>query len=251
VPDLREGVLERLSAQARLQLEQLDSGGPLRFEIVDPAMLSMLPARSPGDIFFDFEGDPMWTERGDPTWGLEYLFGAIEVDGVAEGGEPTFRAFWAHDRVEERQALVDFIAYLADRRRRWPDLHVYHYAAYEPSALLRLAARHGVCEDDVDQLLRDGVFVDLYSVVRGGIRISDRSYSLKRVETLYRGERDKDGVSEGAASSLTTRRSQPATPGVSPRPRSGWRRSAATTRTTAARPTSSGSGCSRTRTCTG
>ncbi|MGA8045925.1 MAG: TM0106 family RecB-like putative nuclease, partial [Dermatophilaceae bacterium] len=200
VPDLREGVLERLSAQARLQLEQLDSGGPLRHEVVDPAMLSMLPPRSEGDIFFDFEGDPMWMERGDPTWGLEYLFGVIEVDGVAGRGEPTFRAFWAHDRVQERQALVDFIGYLAERRRRWPDLHVYHYAAYEPSALLRLAARHGVCEDDVDQLLRDGVFVDLYSVVRGAIRISDRSYSLKKVESLYRGERDKDGVSEGAAS---------------------------------------------------
>ena len=200
VEDLREGVLERLSAQARLQLEQLDSGGRLLHEVVDPEVLSMLPARSDGDIFFDFEGDPMWLERGDPAWGLEYLFGLIEVDGVARGGEPTFRAFWAHDRVEERQALIAFIAYLADRRRRWPDLHVYHYAAYEPSALLRLAARHGVCEDDVDQLLRDGVFVDLYSVVRGGIRISDRSYSLKKVESLYRGERDKDGVSEGAAS---------------------------------------------------
>ncbi|KAB7743484.1 TM0106 family RecB-like putative nuclease [Nostocoides sp. F2B08] len=200
VPDLREGVLERLSAQARLQLEQIDSGGPLRHEVVDPALLALLPNRSDGDIFFDFEGDPMWMERGDPSWGLEYLFGVVEVDEVASGGDPAFRAFWAHDRVQERQALVDFIGYLADRRRRWPDLHVYHYAAYEPSALLRLAARHGVCEDDVDQLLRDGVFVDLYSVVRGSIRISDRSYSLKKVEALYRGERDKDGVSEGAAS---------------------------------------------------
>ena len=200
VDDLREGVLERLRAQARLQLAQLEAGGPLLHEVVDQSVLALLPARSPGDIFFDFEGDPMWVERGDPTWGLEYLFGVIEVDRLESDGEPRFRAFWAHDRVEERQALVDFIAYLADRRRRWPDLHVYHYAAYEPSALLRLAARHGVCEDDVDQLLRDGVFVDLYSIVRGGIRISDRSYSLKKVEALYRGERDKDGVSEGAAS---------------------------------------------------
>ncbi|MFN2320876.1 MAG: TM0106 family RecB-like putative nuclease [Dermatophilaceae bacterium] len=200
VDDLREGVLERLSAQARLQLEQIESGGPVRHEVVDQSVLAMLPARSPGDIFFDFEGDPMWVERGDAAWGLEYLFGVIEVDRLETGGEPSFRAFWAHDRVHERQALIDFIAYLAERRGRWPDLHVYHYAAYEPSALLRLAARHGVCEDDVDQLLRDGVFVDLYSVVRGGIRISDRSYSLKKVEALYRGERDKDGVSEGAAS---------------------------------------------------
>ena len=200
VDDLREGVLERLRAQARLQLDQLETGGPLLHEVVDPSVLATLPARSPGDIFFDFEGDPMWLERGDPAWGLEYLFGIIEVDRLEDEGQPAFRAFWAHDRVEERQALVDFVAYLADRRRRWPDLHVYHYAAYEPSALLRLAARHGVCEDDIDQLLRDGVFVDLYRIVRGAIRISDRSYSLKKVEALYRGMRDKAGVSEGAAS---------------------------------------------------
>ena len=71
------------------------------------------------------------------------------------------------------------------RRAQWPDLHVYHYAAYETAALLRLAARHGVCEDEVDQLLRDGVFVDLYAVVRSAIRVSQRSYSIKKLEPLY------------------------------------------------------------------
>ena len=45
-------------------------------------------------------------------------------------------------------------------------MHVYHYAAYEKTALLRLAGRHGVGEDAVDQLLRDGVLVDLYPPVR-------------------------------------------------------------------------------------
>ena len=115
------------------------------------------------------------------TWGLEYLFGIVEVDT----GEPVFRTFWAHDRDEERQALLDFVAWLDARRRQWPDLHVYHYAPYETAALLRLAARHGVCEDEVDQLLRDGVFVDLYAVVRSAIRVSQRSYSIKKLEPLY------------------------------------------------------------------
>ncbi len=77
------------------------------------------------------------------------------------------------------------MGWLTDRRRRWPDLHVYHYAPYETAALLRLAARHGVCEDEVDQLLRDGVFVDLYAVVRSAIRVSQRSYSIKKLEPLY------------------------------------------------------------------
>ncbi len=151
-----------------------------------PTLSSGFRPRSAGDVFFDFEGDPLWHERGSSTWGLEYLFGIVEVDT----GEPVFRTFWAHGRDEERQALLDFVAWLEARRRRWPDLHVYHYAPYETSALLRLAARHGVCEDEVDQLLRDGVFVDLYAVVRSAVRVSQRSYSIKKLEPLYMAARD-------------------------------------------------------------
>jgi predicted RecB family nuclease len=182
VPDVRESTVSRLREQARLQLEQeADPAGGIRHEVVDETPLRMLPAPSPGDVFFDFEGDPLWQEPGSPTWGLEYLFGLVEVDT----GEPVFRAFWAHDRAAERDALVQFVEYLTARRRRWPDLHVYHYAPYEPAALLRLAARHAVVEDDVDQLLRDGVLVDLYAVVRAAVRVSQRSYSLKKLEPLY------------------------------------------------------------------
>ena len=187
VADVRGATLDRLREQARLQLEQeREPEGGVRSEVVDAETLRRMPAPSLGDVFFDFEGDPLWSERGSTTWGLEYLFGIVEVDT----GEPVFRSFWAHDRVEERQALVDFIGWLTERREHWPDLHVYHYAAYETAALLRLAARHGVCEDEVDQLLRDGVFVDLYAVVRSAIRVSQRSYSIKKLEPLYMAARE-------------------------------------------------------------
>lgn len=199
VPDVRESVLSRLRDQARLQLVQdRDPAGGVVAEVVSGEALRAMPAASEGDIFFDFEGDPLWTERGSHDWGLEYLFGLVEIDGidVAAGDKPRFRTFWAHDREQEKQALVDFVAYLHERRRQWPDLHVYHYAPYEKSALLRLAARHGVCEDDIDQFLRDGVFVDLYAVVRAGLRVSQRSYSIKKLEPLYMGERTA-GVAKG------------------------------------------------------
>ncbi|HSF37277.1 MAG TPA: TM0106 family RecB-like putative nuclease [Nocardioides sp.] len=187
VPEVRARTLTKLREQARLQLEQeRDPEGGVRSEVVCTEPLRLMPAPSPGDVFFDFEGDPLWSERGSSVWGLEYLFGIVEVDT----GAPVFRAFWAHDRVEERQALIDFVSWLGQRRRRWPDLHVYHYAPYETAALLRLAARHGVCEDEVDQLLRDGVFVDLFAVVRSSIRVSQRSYSIKKLEPLYMGARE-------------------------------------------------------------
>jgi predicted RecB family nuclease len=196
VPDVPSRILERLRAQARLQLAQeADPDGGVRHEVIDLAALSRLPATSVGDIFFDFEGDPLWQEPGSAIWGLEYLFGLVEVDS----GAPQFRAFWAHDRRQEKQALIDFVDHVFARLERWPDLHVYHYAAYEPAALLRMAARHGVYEDEVDELLRRRVFVDLYAVVKAGIRVSQRSYSIKKLEPLYMPPREGD-VQGGAES---------------------------------------------------
>ncbi|WP_030528937.1 TM0106 family RecB-like putative nuclease [Phycicoccus jejuensis] len=196
VPDVRPPQLERLVAQARLQLRQdADPEGAVSYELVDTEALRRMPPPDPGDVFFDFEGDPLWHERGSADWGLEYLFGMVEVDT----GEQEFRPFWAHDRAGEKQALIDFVQHVTQRRRRFPGLHVYHYAPYETSALLRLAARHGVCEDEVDQLLRDGVFVDLYAVVRAALRVSQRSYSIKKLEPLYMDEREED-VQGGAES---------------------------------------------------
>lgn len=222
VDEVRETMLDRLREQARIQLEGLaggvgrddpagaddDSPRPVLHEVVDPGPLQRLPHPSPGDVFFDFEADPLWVEPGEPArGGLEYLFGMVEVDGLpgagATGeGEPRFRSFWAHDRAEEKQALVDFVTYLKQRRQQWPDLHVYHYADYEKSALLRLAARHGVCEDDIDQFLRQGVFIDLYAAARTALRISERSMSLKVLEHLYRGVRSGE-VTGGEASIVT------------------------------------------------
>ena len=39
----------------------------------------------------------------------------------------------------------------------YPDMHVYHYAAYEPSTLARLMGAHATREDEVDELLRGEV----------------------------------------------------------------------------------------------
>lgn len=64
-------------------------------------------------------------------------------------------------------------------------MHVYHYAPYETTALTKLAARHGTREAELDNLLRAGVFVDVYAVVRGGIRTSQPSLSIKKLEPFY------------------------------------------------------------------
>ena len=205
VSGISDQALSRLRMQAGAQLTQERSGQPF-YQVYQPSVLAALPKPSAGDVFFDFEGDPLWAEDGSTDWGLEYLFGLVEApDGSSEHSldvAAVFRAFWAHDRTQERQALREFLDYIADRRRRYPDMHIYHYAPYEKSALLRLAGRHGVGEVEVDQLLRENVLIDLYPLVRKAIRVGAPSYSIKKLEPLYMGDRLRGGEVTTAGDSI-------------------------------------------------
>ncbi len=151
--------------------------------------LLMLPEPSPGDLFFDIEGDPFFgSEEVD---GIDYLFGVIEPGASTEVG-PAFHSFWSIDHDQntvtpagEKRAFEQFIDFVIERLEADPNLHIYHYAPYEPTAVKRLAGRYGTREEEVDRLLRGEVFVDLYRAVRQGIRASVESYSIKRLEPLY------------------------------------------------------------------
>lgn len=197
VPELAAGVVTALTTQAKLQVRQRDTGVP-QVEVIDPQPLALLPEPDPGDLFFDFEGDPLWTADGR-EWGLEYLFGVLEA-----GPAGRFRPLWAHNRAEERTALTEFLAMVAKRRRRRPNMHIYHYAPYEKTALLRLAGRYGVGEDEVDELLRSGTLVDLYPLVRRSIRVGAESFSLKALEPLYMGSQLRAGDVTTATGSITS-----------------------------------------------
>jgi uncharacterized protein len=176
VKGVGRATLARLAAQARLQLEQRRTGAVAWEALpVEPGRgLAALPAPSPGDLFFDMESDPFA--------GLEYLFGVVEVSDA----EPAYRALWAHDRAAERRAFESFIDLVLARLAVHPDLHVYHYGAYEPAALKRLMGVHGTRERQLDAILRGQVLVDLHRVVRHGVRVSQDSYSIKKLEPLYR-----------------------------------------------------------------
>ncbi|HEY4870116.1 MAG TPA: TM0106 family RecB-like putative nuclease, partial [Candidatus Dormibacteraeota bacterium] len=162
VPRLAATTLESLRLQASLQLRgRAVLGGAPLVELLheDNAGfgLAALPAPSPGDVFFDMEGDPL--ARDQP---LEYLFGAVTVDA----GSSRYHSWLGHDASEEKAAFEAFMDWLMARLTQFPDMHVYHYAAYERSALLNLMGRHATRESEVDELLRRGVLVDLYRVVR-------------------------------------------------------------------------------------
>jgi predicted RecB family nuclease len=188
-----------LRRQAALQVIQDgsrtedDPAGKVSFEIIAPDALSGLPEPSPGDVFFDMEGDP-YALAGT---GLEYLFGAVTVDG---SGAERFTPFWAHSRQQERAAFEAFVDFATARLAAHPGAHVYHYAPYEVNALKRLAALHGTREEAVDDLLRAGALVDLYAVVRKALRVSQRSYSIKYLEPLYMPEARGGDVTNAVSS---------------------------------------------------
>ncbi len=197
VPRIPRETLDRLRAQARLQRAQLDDG-KLHLELLPPLDgkgFAILPAPSPGDVFFDMEGDPYFEGRG-----LEYLFGADFAEPVSQpGAVARYRAWWAHDRAAERKAFESFIDFVVARRAADPAMHVYHYAPYEPSALKRLAGHYGTREAELDDLLRHGALVDLYTVVRQGLRASTPSYSIKDIEHFYMGAREAAVTSAGGS----------------------------------------------------
>ncbi|MGY1702637.1 TM0106 family RecB-like putative nuclease [Geodermatophilus sp. SYSU D00766] len=166
----------RLQEQARQQLDERRTGVPSRTLLPPsgPTGLLRLPQPSPGDRYLDFEGDPHSADGA----GLEYLAGIGDRDGG-------FTALWAHDPAAEKQMVCDLVDLVLDAWRADPGMHVYHYAAYEVSALKRLTGRYGVREAELDQLLRAERFVDLYPVVKQSMRISKGSYSIKKVEAFY------------------------------------------------------------------
>jgi len=195
-----ERTFETLRDQAALQVSvpaTADKYAPPPFRMFAPQVLHDLPVPDAGDIFFDFEGDPLYSEweGGALRWGIDYLFGLVDND-------ESFTSFWAHDLAQEKQALIEFLDFVVARRAKHPNMHIYHYASYERTHLLSISARHGVGEHVVDELLRSGVFVDLYPVVRKSVRIGGRSYSIKMLEPLYMGDelRNQDGVTNAAAS---------------------------------------------------
>jgi uncharacterized protein len=184
VERLEPKTLKTLKDQARLQVQSKHQAVP-EFELLpsdseNPRRgLSMLPLPSRLDVWFDMEGYPYL------DGGLEYLFGAAFKDG----DELSFKDWWAHDHEEEKKAFGEFIEWVYGRWKEDPSMHIYHYASYEVASMRRLMGRHGIAEEMLDDLMRNDVFVDLYQIVRQGLRIGEPSYSIKNVEHIYMGRR--------------------------------------------------------------
>lgn len=181
----------KVHRQAKIQVKGIRSGKP---EYVfnetekDRGFLS-LPEPDDGDIFFDIEGNPR------SGHGLEYLFGFVTTDQ----GKVTYQGKWAATAKEEKRCFEQFIDFVHERWKKFPAMHIYHFAPYEPSAMKRLSLRHATREFELDDLLRAELFVDLYGITKQAIRASVESYSIKQLEQFYKSERQEDLKNASAA----------------------------------------------------
>jgi predicted RecB family nuclease len=167
----------KVHEQAKIQLKGKGLEKPI-YDLLpfqEKKGFNRLPDLSDGDVYFDFEGDPFISGGG-----LEYLFGFV----FKENNEFRYKSFWALNRNEEKKAFDEFITFIMERWANFPDMHIYHYSPYEPSAIKRLMSRYAIHEINVDKILRGQRFIDLYSTSKETLRASVETYSIKYLEKL-------------------------------------------------------------------
>ena len=173
--------LTKLREQARVQNETRTAQKPIYelLELIENTGFYNLPEPSDGDIYLDFEGDPLV----EPS-GLEYLFGWVFQN--------KYFCIWVSNLEEEKAALEQFINFVFDKRKEFPRLHIYHYAPYETIALKRMMGKYAAKENEIDVLLRTKSFVDLHKVLKQSIRAGVERYSLKDLEVYHGFVREMD-----------------------------------------------------------
>ncbi len=206
--------LSSLHLQASLQVATTKHPeGKPAWEILSRGILENLPKPSDGDVFFDFEGDPTYQEftpegdsvgspsdSDDTVWfGIEYLFGMWGKGLTLPSSAESFLPLWAETLEQEKAALLQFLELIETRWQTFPDMHVYHYAPYERTRLVAMARRHRINSPVLTALL-DRYLVDLYPVVRKGVKVGLPSYGLKALEALYFAPETRTGIAGGGES---------------------------------------------------
>lgn len=171
----------KLREQARVQNETRSLQKPIYevIELKETTGFYNLPEPTDGDIYLDFEGDPLV----EPS-GLEYLFG-----WVFQG---KYHCIWVSNMEKEKTALEQFIDFVFDKKSEYPGLHVYHFAPYETIALKRMMGKYATRENEIDILLRTNCFIDLHRILKQSIRAGVERYSLKDLEKYHGFVREMD-----------------------------------------------------------
>ena len=182
---IEQKVFDRIKRQAKLQkTSHMDE--KICYEVIENDDLKtgfyVLPKKSKNDIYFDLESNPLNHE-----FVLHYLWGVSHEDD-----DEGFKCWWAHDRKEMKEAFSDFIDWSYERWLQDKTMHIYHYGHFETTTIKSLMGQFGIKETKIDNLLRNGVFVDLHRIIKQSLCIGTEGYGLKKLEPLFRDNRVND-----------------------------------------------------------
>jgi uncharacterized protein len=179
---------------SKLMKKEEKTGKPEYLSVLgDPDLmrgLNRLPQPSKSDIFFDIESVQDHIVDGK----LEYLFGLY----YEEEGKKEYKLFWAHNKEQEKNNLIQFFDFIDGHFKKYPDSFIYHYGNYEIDALERLTQDYNEKEIELVHYLNKNKFVDLYSIARQAI-FATGGYSIKDLEKYY-GFKRKSDIQKGQVS---------------------------------------------------
>ncbi|WP_036528002.1 AAA domain-containing protein [Nocardia sp. CNY236] len=176
VPGVPVRTLAALRRQAHTQLEREIPGKPA-YTLANPIALRTLPPPSVGDLSLTIAADeysPLTVEIG----GLDTVH--LSLHGPSPTSDDP-----EHVVAQERRLLEQVLDYLTQRRRLYPDLHIYHYTSVVRTTLAHRTGRCGVDEQLLDEVLGTGAFIDLYPIVRNAVLVGESSYDLGQLRRLF------------------------------------------------------------------
>lgn len=167
---------EKLREQARVQNLSRTQQRPvyelLPLDVEEKNGFFKLPEPCEHDIYLDLEGDPLVE-----PFGREYIIGWYHQN--------QYNIIWAESSDEEKAAFEQFMDFAVSIKAQHPEMHIYHYGAYEQSAFKRLMSKYVTRDNEMDAFLRSATFVDLYSVIKHSLRAGVERYSLKDLEKYH------------------------------------------------------------------
>lgn len=183
--------LVRLIEQARVQVESRGKDTPVfRLKPVSESNphtgLALLPPASAQDVEIDFEWKP-----GSDGW--VYLFTGVFKN--PSSGQVERKTFWAYSKEEEQKAFEEFVSWIYARFRRDRNMHAFHFTAAEQTQLRTLSQKYGSRAREMAELTKNGVFVDLFPIVKQTAYVGTESYGLKALEPLYMPKREEEVTS--------------------------------------------------------
>ena len=191
-PAIRAPTLEKLREQARAPAPARETGrARLRAARArGRARLRPPPEPSPGDVFFDMEGDPFYERRPRVPVRRRHGDGRRAASSTPSGAATAPR----RSRVRGVHRLRRASGASASRTSTSTTTPLRADRAQAPRGPATAPARTSSTSCSATS-----VFVDLYGVVRQGMRISQPCYSLKKVEAFYMEQRETT-VTEGGDS---------------------------------------------------